>query len=461
MNDNAFDPFVADSTHPFDSRRAAHLLRRSGFGASPEEIRRAVEKGLEETVEGLFQVPAAEDTAYQSAFELINGRLMDFADIEAVRAWWVFRMMTTKAPLREKLALFWHGHFATSAGKVEDARLMHGQVETFRRLAWGNFRELALAIARDPAMLVWLDGESSTKEHPNENFGRELLELFTCGIGQYSEADVQAAARAFTGWQRSGAAFAFNAEAHDGGVKRFLGKSGRFDGGDIIDILMQQPATPRLLARKLLRFFASPEPPEDVVDQAALVLDRTQLDIKWFLRELFLSRYFHSDTCYRVRIASPAELVVGAVRTLDVRWTAAEAAGDMAAMGQDVLAPPSVKGWDGEQAWINTNTWAARRGFAQTLAQLAADGDSFGPRLDISRIVPAELTEPDAVVGRIADVLVQGDLPASVLRDLALLLVRTEDGRDPAAFRADAALRETRAREAIAVVLSLPEAQTY
>ena len=152
-------------------------------------------------------------------------------------------MVTTRVPLREKLTLFWHGHFATSYEKVEDPALMHRQIETIRRHAWGNFRELVLAIARDPAMVVWLDGESNTKEHPNENFARELMELFTCGIGHYTETDVQEAARAFTGWHREGAEFVFKADDHDAGRKQFLGKSGRFDGGDVIDILMQQPAT--------------------------------------------------------------------------------------------------------------------------------------------------------------------------------------------------------------------------
>ena len=262
---------------------------------------------MEATVESLFDEATDEEDAYQKTFEAINGRLLNFGEIEPEQAWWVYRMMTTRAPLREKLTLFWHGHFATGYEKVDSPRLMHQQIETIRRHAWGNVRDLTLAIARDPAMVVWLDGESNTKEHPNENFARELMELFTCGIGHYTENDVQEAARAFTGWHRDGAEFAFQADDHDPGRKHFLGKSGRFDGGDVIDILMQQPATLHFLARKLLRFFAAPEPPEPVVAAAAELLDRTRLDVKWFLRELFQSRYFYSPECYRTRIASPAE----------------------------------------------------------------------------------------------------------------------------------------------------------
>ena len=309
MSPDLLAPLVPGPSDPFDRRKAAHLLRRAGFGASPAAIDRAVAEGMEATVENLFDEATDEEDAYQKTFEAINGRLMNFGEIEPEQAWWVYRMMTTRAPLREKLTLFWHGHFATGYEKVDSPRLMHQQIETIRRHAWGNIRELTLAIARDPAMVVWLDGESSTKEHPNENFARELMELFTCGIGHYTETDVQEAARAFTGWHRDGAEFVFQADDHDPGRKHFLGKSGRFDGGDVIDILMQQPATLHFLARKLLRFFAAPEPPEPVVAAAAELLDRTRLDVKWFLRELFQSRYFYSPECYRTRIASPAEFV--------------------------------------------------------------------------------------------------------------------------------------------------------
>jgi len=259
---NPLDPFVPGPSDPFDRRKAAHLLRRAGFGAAPAAIDRAVAEGMEQTVESLFDEATEEEDFYQKTFRAINGPLTNFGDIGAAQAWWVYRMMTTRAPLREKLTLFWHGHFATGFEKVDNSRLMHQQVETIRRHAWGNVRELTLAIARDPAMVVWLDGESNTKEHPNENFARELMELFTCGIGHYTESDVREAARAFTGWHRDKTQFAFNAGDHDAGRKHFLGKLGRFDGGDIIDILMQQPATLHFLARKLLRFFAAPVPSE-------------------------------------------------------------------------------------------------------------------------------------------------------------------------------------------------------
>jgi uncharacterized protein (DUF1800 family) len=460
MSTDLLDPYVPGPSDPFDRRKAAHLLRRTGFGAAPEAIDRAVALGIEQTVESLFDEATEEEQAYQKTFAAINGTLLNFGEIELVQGWWVYRMMTTRAPLREKLTLFWHGHFATGHEKVDNSRLMHQQIETIRRHAWGNFRELTLAIARDPAMVVWLDGESNTKAHPNENFGRELMELFTCGIGHYTESDVQQAARAFTGWHRDNAKFAFNAAQHDDGRKQFLGKSGRFDGCDIIDILMQQRATLHFLARKLLRFFAAPEPPEPVIAAAAALLDRTQLDIKWFLRELFQSRFFFSPACYRSRIASPVEFTIGTIRTLSAVWPASEVVELLDRMDQRLLAPPNVKGWDGEQKWINSSTWAARLDFGRALAQLEAEGE-FGANLDLERIVPSSIKDPVLVVDTLSAVLVQDDLSAEARRDLAEFLVTGEEGRNLEKFRDNADFRGERTRLGIGVVLGLPEYHAY
>jgi len=451
-------PWSPAGPDAFDARKAAHLLRRSGFGASPDDVAKAVKDGVEATVESLFDGASAaeEDRAFASAFEAIAGTLVDFSDADRLRGWWVHRMLRTKAPLREKLALFWHGHFATSVEKVEDVHLMGRQVDTLRRLGSGNFRELVLAVARDPAMLIYLDGESSTKARPNENFGRELMELFTCGIGHYTEADVQAAARAFTGWNRDGAEFSFKANDHDAGRKRFLGKTGRFDGGDIVDILIQHPSTARNIAAKLLRFFACPEPGPEVVEEAASLLERTRLDVKWFLRELFQSRYFYSPACYRTRIATPAEFVVGTVRSLGVRWAAGEIVERMKAMGQDLFAPPNVKGWDGEKKWINSSTWAARTASALAIAKLESDSP-HAANLDLAALVPDSLREPVEIVDRLADLLLQGDLGPESRRELADFLVATAEGQNSGAFRDDDDLRRQKTRGLIALMLALPE----
>jgi len=449
-------PYVPGSDGPWDARTAAHLLYRAGFGASPSEIERAVSAGLEPTVDSFFSESPGEEEHFQRTFEDISASMANFGEPFVLRAWWIHRMVRTSVPLREKLALFWHGHFATSIGKVENTYLMHRQIETIRQLAWGNFRELVLAIARDPAMLVYLDGESNTKEHPNENFARELMELFTCGIGNYSEKDVAEAARAFTGWHREGSEFRFNPEAHDDDVKRILGRSGRFDGSDVVDILMQHAATPRFMARKLLRFFATAEPADSAVDSAAESLDRAQLHIKWFLRDLFLSKYFFSDECRGKRIASPVEFVVGAVRTLGVRIPAFELAERVAAMGQELLAPPNVKGWDGEQKWINSSTWPARVAFAEQIAGLFSD-NPFGPHLDLPTLVPPDVTDPNAIVDRLAGLLMAAPLAADTRRDLSEFLITTDEGKRPDLFRDDPDFRADRTRAVLGMLLGLPE----
>lgn len=450
-----FAPWAPAAGESFDRARAAHLLRRAGFGASSEEIQQAVDQGLEATVEGLFADASEEDAEFARVFDSLAGSIMDLEDPGTAQAWWVHRLVRTRHPLREKLTLFWHGHFATNYNKVGEMPLMQRQLDTLRANAWGDFPDLVLAMARDPAMLVWLDGQTNTKEHPNENFARELMELFTCGIGNYTEPDVLEAARAFSGWHREGAEFAFHAEEHDFDRKTILGRSGRFDGGDVVDILMQLPATPRFMAGKLLRFFAG-EPAPDVLDEAARLLDSTQLNVKWFLRDLFLSRHFYSEACLRKRIASPAEYAIGTVRTLGIRVPAAELKDRMAAMGQELFAPPNVKGWDGEQKWINSATWPVRVAFAQEVSQLDSESP-YGRRLPLEAAVPLELTEPLEVVARLDDVLMQGALGEEVRADLRELLVTGDEGPDPDAYRGDVGVRYQRNREALATILSLPE----
>jgi hypothetical protein len=456
MRSTCFAPWSPTDRDPFDARKAAHLLRRAGFGASPMEIDRAIKDGLEATVEGLFDEAEDESKLFAQTFETIAGGLVDFSEIDQLRGWWAYRMVKTRAPLREKLALFWHGHFATSVDKVEDTHVMHRQVETLRRLAWGNFRDLVLAIAKDPAMIAYLDGESNTKAHPNENFGRELLELFTCGIGHYTEADVKAAARAFTGWHREGAEFAFKADEHDDARKKFLGKSGKFDGGDIVEILIQHPATPRRIATKLLRFFAAPDPSPEVVDEATALFVQTRLDVKWFLRELFQSRYFFSRDCYRTRISSPAEFVVGSIRTLGVRWAGPQVAEQLNNMGQALFAPPNVKGWDGETKWINSSTLTARASTAKQISEFDDDGP-WAANFDLGALVPPSINEPSEVVDRLAEILFQGDLPTSTRKELADFVVLAEGKPNPQGFRNDEGMRAALTRALVGFLLVMPE----
>jgi uncharacterized protein (DUF1800 family) len=449
-----------DRDAPWDARAAAHLLRRAGFGASKSEIDRTLEQGREGAVKGLFDEAKDQEAQFQETFRRVSGRLVNFGDAGQLQPWWCYRMLTTRTPLREKLTLFWHGHFATSYRKVEDVFLMHRQCETLRRLPWGNFRDLVLAVCRDPAMLVYLDGESSTKEHPNENLARELLELFTLGIGNYAEKDVLAAARAFTGWHREGAKFAFNTDAHDGGEKLFLGRKGNLDGNDIIEALTAHPALPRFIARKLLIFFACPEPPAEVIEEAAHIFSAGQLSVKRFLTVLFQSKFFYGPACRRTRISSPAECVIGACRSFGIRLAAPECRDHMNAMGQELFAPPSVKGWDGERKWIHAGSWAARQAFGERVGELAS-GSDLGPNLDVAALVPAEATDPKKVADLLVERVLDGTLSKKQRAEVAAFLVTADEGPKPDDFRNDRDFRAQKIREAVGLLLSLPEYHAY
>lgn len=456
-----FEAYIPSAAEPFDARRAAHLLRRAGFGAAPGEVAAAVHKGLEETIDDLFAGADDEEQEFERTFNAIGGRFVNAGDGGVCQGWWLYRMLTTRVPLREKLALFWHGHFATSIHKVGDTQLMLQQIDTFRRLGFGSLRELVLAVAKDPAMIVWLDGESNVKEHPNENFARELMELFTCGIGNYTEQDVREAARAFTGWHRNGPQFAFNSDVHDVGPKKILGRRGKFDGGDVIDLLMAQPATARFIARKLLRFFASPAPADDVVAEAADLYDRTQLNTRLFLRELFQSRYFFSDECRRTRIASPVEFVVGTARTLNLRQPALDLVGQLNPMGQELLAPPNVKGWDGEEKWINATTLAARMTYARSIPEMNANDNKFNPHFPADELVAPDNKSPADIVEKLAQALFQGEMSAENRLEFEKFLLAGDEAPNPEAFRDDDGFRAMKVRQLVGVMLALPEYQAY
>ena len=445
-----------DPDAPWDARAAAHLLRRAGFGASPAEIGRAVEQGREGAVKDLFDDGKDQEAQFQDTFRRLSGSFADFSDAGQLQAWWCYRMLTTRTPLREKLTLFWHGHFATSYHKVEDLFLMHQQCETLRRLAWGNFRDLVTAVSRDPAMLVYLDGESSTKENPNENFARELMELFTLGVGNYTEKDVREAARAFTGWHRDNTKFKFNGEAHDDGDKEFLGHQGQLGGSGVIDVLMAQPALPRFIARKLLVFFACPEPAADVIEEAAEVFKSGQFSVKRFLIVLFQSKFFFGEKCRRTRISSPAECAIGACRSFGVRLAAPECRDHLTAMGQELFGTAQRQGL-GRRAQVGP-----RRHLGGT-AGVRAARRRVGQRQRL-RAEPRRL-RPGAARG---DRPQEGGRPARRARagghaveegaaELAAYLIAGDEGPKPEEFRNDADFRSGKVREAVGLLLSLPE----
>ncbi len=345
--------------------RLTHLLRRAGFGVAPGELERRLADGYEATVHALVE-PGTDGDGLAELDHQIGG-ILDFANIDDVRTWWVYRMIHSRQPLVEKMAFFWHGHFATAMSKVGSAFSMYQQNQLFREHGLGLFSELLQRVAKDPAMLVYLDGNANKKGRPNENFAREVMELFTTGLGPYTEHDVQEAARAFTGWSSRDNAFVFNAADHDDGPKTVLGQTGALDGSDVLRALAAHPSTARRLVTRLFQFFAYDDPEPAVIAPLLTVWRDTNGSVREVLRALFLSPAFSSARAWRSRIKSPAELVIGSIRALGGTFTPRQVVGLLARMGQDLFNPPSVKGWDGGMAWISTSSMFERFNFAASL----------------------------------------------------------------------------------------------
>ena len=357
----AWDPRPGE----WDRAAAAHLYRRAGFGATEQELQAALAGGYAQAVAGLVEQRPDDGAELDGARHLLAA-----GELAPLSAWWMSLLLGGRAPLRERVTLMWHDHFATSDAKVGDVRLMHRQNELFRARGLGDFRELLHAVAKDPAMLVFLDGGENRRGQPNENFARELMELFALGRGHYGERDVQEAARAFTGWGTAGRAFCLRDAHHDPGEKTVLGASGSFGGDEVVDVVLAQPACARWIAARLLSELVAPDPEPAWVDAAAEALVREQWDVRRVLRVILSSELFFSPRARRARIAGPVELIVCTARALGARVAPSAAARAALEMGQALFRPPSVKGWDGGRAWINAGAWVARHNF---LASVAAD----------------------------------------------------------------------------------------
>lgn len=369
----------------FDDAR--HLLNRTGFAANTPEIREFAQLTREAAVARLLgwthrpPATAAPDWTQAPYEPPQRPALMSDAERKEyqrrlvsegrdLKTWWMAEMLTTITPLTEKMVLFWHNHFTSSLRKVRMPQLMYRQHMTLRRHALGNFRELLQAMARDPAMLIYLDGAASRKGQPNENFARELMELFTLGEGRYSEQDVKEAARAFTGWSidRDTGEFLFRPALHDDGVKTVLGISGPHDGNAVLGILLARPETAEFIVAKLWREFVSTEPDMAEVRRIAGVFRSSAYDIRAALRELLTADAFYAPRYRGNLVKSPVDLVVGTLRQF--RMAVADPLPyvlTVGRLGQDLFAPPNVKGWPGGEAWINATTLLSRRQFLENV----------------------------------------------------------------------------------------------
>jgi uncharacterized protein (DUF1800 family) len=425
----AWQPWEPTAADPWNLKWAGHLYRRAAFGATLAELREAVSQGPKATLERLLQGhPNAEDM--ERSLEGAGSYLTSQNNAFQLRGWWVYVILNSPHPLREKMTLFWHNHFATSIAKVQRTGLMLKQNTVLRRHALGKFRPFLLDISRDPAMLIWLDSNSNIKGKPNENYARELMELFSLGVGNYTEKDVREAARAFTGWHTEDNEFDFDKTDHDDGVKTVLKQQGNWNGDDIVRIVLEQPVATRFLVRKLYRYFISEsasvaQPPDKLIEPLADAFRKSDYDIAALVKTMLSSRHFFSAYAYRQRIKTPVEFAIGTVRALWAKDDVAPTAlvSELEAMGQELFAPPNVKGWAGGRNWLNTATVLARNNFAQ---KVAAGNLQAPPNMGQSFI---PVVEPEAEPARPATPVVEGPEPEAK-RNLALL-VRRENVTEP------------------------------
>ncbi len=425
--------------------KAAHLLERAGFGGTPEEVTRYAAMTPEAAVRHLvrnkdvpnplpafdesdvhepglepFPVsrPAATDRAKETGESMGvkvkpagNRRLQPVADkffywlrasrLETHRMayWWANRMLVTERPLEEKMALFWHGHFANSEEKIRDYRKLLKQIQLFQDKGTGNFRDLMVSVAQDPAMLAFLDAGVNVKGAPNENFAREIMELFTMGVGNYTEKDIREAARAFTGWNFNDLTFVINPDRHDDSVKHVLGQSGNYDGVEVIDVILAQPVTADYLGSKIYRYFVRQEITPELRKQVGAVLRDSNYELAPLLETIFLSKDFYSAASTGTRIKPPVEMVVGTYRKMGLK----EVPGvpdfnDVTeSLGQKLFFPPTVAGWANGKSWITPGLLLTRGNFVY---------DIVFP--DINFLPPDRYPGGDYQIALVNDKLAQG-----------------------------------------------------
>jgi uncharacterized protein (DUF1800 family) len=399
----------------------AHLLRRAGFGATEPELDQYVALGFAGTLERLLNPEQVDDSAVdQRLGPLAIDRTASDArrKIENAKFWWFSRMLYTQRPLQEKLALFWHDHFATANSKVGHAVLMLDQIQLFRDAGLGNFETLLQKVTRDPAMLIWLDNRQNRRGAPNENFAREVMELFTVGIGNYTEPDIKEAARAFTGHTLNrDLKYVFNRNQHDTGPKTFQGLTGDLDADDILGRLVRHPATARRLTTRLFTWFVHDAPEAATIDRLAATFTASNFDTRAVLRDLFSGPEFLSPQAFHGQVKQPVELVAGSLKLLNVQNVGPDATQILRRMGQDLLNPPDVAGWPGGAAWINATTLFERFNFANKLA-MGREGDKPYFADVAGQIRARGISTPNGLVDYYAGLLVDGDLTSEARQAL-------------------------------------------
>jgi uncharacterized protein (DUF1800 family) len=447
--------YEPDDHAPWNRQRVVHLNRRAGFAATWTEIERDLADGPQKAVERVLTGQTAHGTdagpnsdQFESMARTIGDAAVASGSPNRLKAWWLYRMLFSPDPLNERLALMWHNHFATSNRKVQDLALMREQNERLRKHARSDFGELLHATVKHPAMLVWLDADANRKGQPNENLARELLELFTLGIGHYTEEDVQQAARALTGWAVVGGRFGFRESRHDGGEKVFLTHRGQLDGDQLLEQLLQHEATAQRIASRICGIFFGESAIDNEARQSLIHgLRENDLNLGWAVETVLRSQRFFADANLRNRIAGPAEWLVGTVRALELtapppstlllaEWTTR--------MGQDLFYPPNVGGWKEGRAWLSSQGVLARANFAAALVEGRAWHPPQAPDLWklVRRHRPTDNLS-EAIVW-FAELL-WGYAPRQALRDIEAAVKNEKE--------------ERRLPSAVALLLARPESQ--
>jgi uncharacterized protein (DUF1800 family) len=450
-----WSPYAPTKETPWNLRRVVHLHRRAGFAATWNEIERELKDGPQASIDRILVGKACTEGVpdrFEETASLLGDTAASSRDPARLKAWWVYRMLFGPDPLTERLVFLWHNHFATSNLKVEDLPAMYQQNQHFRQLARAPFGKLLEVAIHDAALLLWLDAPANRKGHPNENLGRELMELFTLGIGHYTEHDVKEAARALTGWTvNDDGKFEEVPARHDDGEKTILAKKGKWKGDDLVRMLLEHPATAERLAFRICALFMG----EGAIDAAAIQaladgLRQRHLDIAWAVETVLRSQAFFADANLGTRVLSPVEYIIGAARALELfdppssTLVLAEWA---ARLGQDLLYPPNVGGWPGGRTWLTTRSVIGRANYAAALV----DGVRVGRPGPMDAVALAEHhshgKDRDAMLDFYTKLLL-GIEPTPAWR-----------GRLAAALGAGSDASPDTIRQAVALILAMPEAQ--
>lgn len=421
----AWAAYKPDAQQPWTLAQAGHLYRRAAFGATWDQLQQALSDGPQRILDKLLR-PQADIAAFNRTYDEY-----ETGSVDSLRAWWLRRMILTPHPLLEKMTLFWHSHFATDSAKVKNARLMQRHVQLLRSQALNSFQALLKGISRDPAMLISLGAEANRKARPNDNFARTLMETFTLGPGNFTEKDVQEAARSFTGWFVMMSKLRYIPREHDGNIKQILGQKGNFTGDDVIRIVLEQRDTAQTLVHKLYRWLiCETEEPNPMLIAPLAKSFAKDYDILKLTEKMLRSNLFFSPVAYRRRIKSPVEFALGIVKGLEGVVSTTQLAQDLADLGQNLYYPPTVKGWTGGRHWINNATMVRRHNLA--LALLQGSGP-YGDKLNPWTIAKKHgCSTPESADRFLLDLFLQGDLESNVRDALPKIARASAGGGEPA-----------------------------